>query len=467
MVTRLVGAAAGLGLSLAAVGQTVEFRFVERTGKQVVTAADPVLELAVQARVNGGMSLGKFDLAVAILNEAATSGTLQRAKICNLGGTYFNNGPWIPSSMVGVGGMAAQFTYLATLSSYFNGIINGSGGTFTHDPSQQEIGLIEGYAADWPLISTPWIDVDGDGSPDLAGSGPGGTCPLDGRAAGPYFATGEFIDVYRFRYTVGDASSRLLTFTLRDPGAETFTYLVFDGFRWNTASTPVAPSSVVVTPLIVQVGSGAGPQGACCNATSGACTTVSQVVCPGGYAWMQGESCSLSICPRRGTCCDRAGACTFVFRSACAQGTWWTADGACAPNPCAQPGRCCANGGVCSVILATGCFGIFEPTGACTANACPGACCNATVCTLTDLTTCEGSLAGVFMGGGVSCGVPGNPLGCCPANFDGQGGVNTLDIFAFLNAWFAGDLRADFERNGFLDVFDVYGFVSAWLRGCP
>jgi hypothetical protein len=51
-------------------------------------------------------------------------------------------------------------------------------------------------------------------------------------------------------------------------------------------------------------------------------------------------------------------------------------------------------------------------------------------------------------------------------DFDGVGGLTVQDIFAYLNAWFAGDPRADFNGGG-LAVQDIFDFLNAWFAGCP
>jgi hypothetical protein len=58
--------------------------------------------------------------------------------------------------------------------------------------------------------------------------------------------------------------------------------------------------------------------------------------------------------------------------------------------------------------------------------------------------------------------------GCtyCPADFDGDGVVNTLDVTAFLNAFAAGDAGADFHCDGAIDTRDVLEFLNAWSAGC-
>jgi hypothetical protein len=43
--------------------------------------------------------------------------------------------------------------------------------------------------------------------------------------------------------------------------------------------------------------------------------------------------------------------------------------------------------------------------------------------------------------------------------------VQVADIFAFLNAWFAGDLSADINGGG-LAVSDIFAFLNAWFAGC-
>jgi glucose/arabinose dehydrogenase len=53
----------------------------------------------------------------------------------------------------------------------------------------------------------------------------------------------------------------------------------------------------------------------------------------------------------------------------------------------------------------------------------------------------------------------------CAADFDGVNGLTIQDIFAYLNAWFAGDARADFNGGG-LSVQDIFDFLNAWFVGC-
>ncbi len=54
----------------------------------------------------------------------------------------------------------------------------------------------------------------------------------------------------------------------------------------------------------------------------------------------------------------------------------------------------------------------------------------------------------------------------CPADFNRDGAVNTLDVLAFLNAWSAGDIRADVNGDGRVDTLDVLAFLNLWNAGC-
>lgn len=54
----------------------------------------------------------------------------------------------------------------------------------------------------------------------------------------------------------------------------------------------------------------------------------------------------------------------------------------------------------------------------------------------------------------------------CPADFNGDGAGNTLDVIAFLNAWNAGESSADIDGNGVIDTRDVLAFLNVWTAGC-
>lgn len=54
----------------------------------------------------------------------------------------------------------------------------------------------------------------------------------------------------------------------------------------------------------------------------------------------------------------------------------------------------------------------------------------------------------------------------CPADFNGDGEVNTLDVLAFLDPWANGDSEADFNGDGDVNTLDVLDFLDAWATGC-
>jgi hypothetical protein len=54
----------------------------------------------------------------------------------------------------------------------------------------------------------------------------------------------------------------------------------------------------------------------------------------------------------------------------------------------------------------------------------------------------------------------------CPADFDHSGSLGVPDIFAFLEAWFAGDPHADFNGADGIGVPDIFDFLNAWFEGC-
>ena len=55
----------------------------------------------------------------------------------------------------------------------------------------------------------------------------------------------------------------------------------------------------------------------------------------------------------------------------------------------------------------------------------------------------------------------------CPADFNGDTVVNTLDVLAFLNAYTSGDPRADFNGDTVINTLDLLAFLNAFTAGCP
>jgi len=74
----------------------------------------------------------------------------------------------------------------------------------------------------------------------------------------------------------------------------------------------------------------------------------------------------------------------------------------------------------------------------------------------------------LYLGAGDSPSFMAVDPGCssCPADFNGDGGVDSRDVIAFLNTWTAGDPDADLDGNGLIDTRDVVAFLNAWTTGC-
>ncbi|MCW5775529.1 MAG: hypothetical protein KIS87_03660 [Phycisphaeraceae bacterium] len=54
----------------------------------------------------------------------------------------------------------------------------------------------------------------------------------------------------------------------------------------------------------------------------------------------------------------------------------------------------------------------------------------------------------------------------CPADFNGDTVVNTLDVLAFLNAFVAQHPSADFNGDTIINTLDVLAFLNAYTAGC-
>lgn len=54
----------------------------------------------------------------------------------------------------------------------------------------------------------------------------------------------------------------------------------------------------------------------------------------------------------------------------------------------------------------------------------------------------------------------------CPADFNFDGDVNTIDFITFLNAWNAHDPHADFNGDGTINTIDVLAYLNAFVAGC-
>ncbi len=240
----------------------VELRIVERTNQITVSPTDAVLNFAVQGRVldgglgggGGTVGLGGFAFAIILNGESPSHGTLARDAITKPDNTYFEGITGAPPGSWG--GVAHQYGYLIGLNVSFNGLINASGGGWTQTPSQ-DIGLVSGFAAGSYLLSTPGVDDDFSGAPDTA---VGDTAILPPAIMQDYFgAGGNWIDLFRFRYTVTNFTSRVLDLHLvstsadPDPTAYTFTRLESTDNSWGMVSTLISVPPEDITGLKLQV----------------------------------------------------------------------------------------------------------------------------------------------------------------------------------------------------------------------
>ncbi len=420
MFKSAIAAAALLACAGAAHAQTVEFRIVERDGQTAVTsAADAELNFAVQARVTGGppgsaLSSAVFDIVIP--GEPDSNGTLAKLRIMSAmgDGTYYTGAP-TPNATVGSGGLALPFTYLAGINAAFNGVINVSSGTYTNQPGRQEIALITGVVIGPPLLLTPNIDPNGEGNPATwsgygSGNAPpnGSTATIDPAIAAGSFAQGQFIDIYRFRYTTNNFTTRTLNITLENATASTFTRFIFNDGLWGALGTNVPPGSVSVTAASISVAT--TDPGACCDASSG-CAVTMGTACSGSF--ILAGTCTPDPCPPAGSCCA-TGNCTVTFQLGCT--AVWTSGDTCSPNLCAQPGACCSPTDVCTLVLQTACTGLSWTPGACTVNICgePGACCGID-CQLLTLHNC--TMGRTWMQGTCTPSPCPPPSACCnPTN---------------------------------------------------
>ena len=84
-------------------------------------------------------------------------------------------------------------------------------------------------------------------------------------------------------------------------------------------------------------------------------------------------------------------------------------------------------------------------------------------------TAADGSIFGAgsyFPGDGLTLAARYVAAGGCPADFNDDGDVNTLDVLAFLNAWNDGEAAGDFNGDGDINTLDVLDFLNAWNAGC-
>lgn len=238
---------------------TVEMRIVEMSGrtKWYPFNGSSVLNYSIQARVLGGspaIGLGDWGFSLRLAGELEGQGALTRLRINNPDGSVYTDPPTTSFLGGAAVGVAVQYRYLVGLSSTFNGVINLSWGAYTNGPDQEILGIV--------------------GSVRGAGLEPGGiiTCvpdPLDPMnnvvcsiTPQPQFqqamearfgANANWVELYRFRYTMSNLTPRTFTPTLVNPFAATFESLVPAGadFSANTAGGTALVSLVDIQPFQV------------------------------------------------------------------------------------------------------------------------------------------------------------------------------------------------------------------------
>jgi hypothetical protein len=156
--------------------------------------------------------------------------------------------------------LAKAYTYLAGINANFDGVINTNQGTFTNTVGNQEIGLVTGAALGLPLLQAPGSDPNQENNPATwtgygLGNTPaeGATAPMDPAIGGTYFAMGQFVDVFRFRYTGSNFSARTFVASLEAITSQIANQFLFSNGAWgiNTSTftgATVAPWTINVTP---------------------------------------------------------------------------------------------------------------------------------------------------------------------------------------------------------------------------
>jgi hypothetical protein len=57
-------------------------------------------------------------------------------------------------------------------------------------------------------------------------------------------------------------------------------------------------------------------------------------------------------------------------------------------------------------------------------------------------------------------------VGCCPADYDEDGVVNSQDFFKFVGDFLNGSASADFNEDGTLNSADFFDFLRSFFEGC-
>jgi hypothetical protein len=172
--------------------------------------------------------------------------------------------------------------------------------------------------------------------------------------------------------------------------------------------------------------------GACCNATSGACSITGGATACGTANFYQGDNTTCpgsGLCNPIGACCnDSTGVCTLIYGGSCAAGSHAASGTVCDTNTCPVVAACCSDAdGTCTLIYGGSCAaGTHAAAGlVCDSSSCPiaGSCCNGVTgaCALTYVASCTSPLT---FNSSTTCGT-----GTCTAgphiceNFDGSGSL--------------------------------------------
>ncbi len=261
--------------------------------------------------------------------------------------------------------------------------------------------------------------------------------------------------------------------------------------RFSQLATFCRPSGdwvmrAAYTPLSCQPG-----VGACCL-PDGSCSSSTQLDCAAAGGTYQGDGtlCGSVNCPApTGSCCFQAtGGCLNLTQSNCtmAGGLWRGAGTNCGTTICFPTGACCLPDGSCigpvspETCQAQG--GVFQGNATtCGMVTCPlptGAACFPTGFCLV-LTEADALQAGAtWAGAGTTCedldgngtadACEGGSKPKCPADWNGDHIVNSTDVGAFINDWFAdqinGTLVTDFDHNGVSNSTDVSSFINAYFE---
>ncbi len=78
-----------------------------------------------------------------------------------------------------------------------------------------------------------------------------------------------------------------------------------------------------------------------------------------------------------------------------------------------------------------------------------------------------GGISGVDTVRIAGAGGPPPPPPVCRPDIDGNGFVNTSDVFAYITIFFGNDPLADYNADGVINSADFFAFFAEWFMGCP